>query len=130
MSAYGVPESAEGMLPWSWAEERLVPAHNYWVVTAGPVTAGLWQVSDGRLLLYLRGHKEPLTSASFSPDGQRILTSSRDGTVRTYTCDLCGGIDGLLALANARLAGMARPLTPAQRERYLPGETAAARVGP
>jgi WD40 repeat protein len=91
-----------------------------WIVTAGPVTAGLWQVSNGRLLTYLRGHKEPLTSASFSPDGRHILTSSRDGTVRMYFCELCGGIDDLLGLANARIDGLARLMTPAQRQRYLP----------
>jgi WD40 repeat protein len=90
-----------------------------WVVTAGPATAGLWPVSTGRLLLYLRGDTGPLTSASFSPDGTRILTSSRDGTVRAYTCELCGGIDDLLAVASARLAALSRPLTPAERERYL-----------
>jgi WD40 repeat protein len=94
-----------------------------WVVTAGPITAGLWQVSNGRLLFYLRGHTEPLTSASFSPDGSRILTSSRDGTLRTYTCELCGGIDDLLAVASARLASLARPLTAAERELYLSGAT-------
>jgi WD40 repeat protein len=94
-----------------------------WVVTAGPITAGLWQVSTGQLLFYLRGHTAPLTSASFSPDGRRILTSSRDGTLRTYDCELCGGIDDLVAVANARLTALARPLTPAERERYLPGGT-------
>jgi WD40 repeat protein len=92
-----------------------------WVVTAGPTTAGLWPVSTGRLLLYLRGDTGPLTSASFSPDGTRILTSSRDGTLRAYTCELCGGVDDLLAVANARLAALERPLTAAQRERYLSG---------
>jgi WD40 repeat protein len=96
-----------------------------WVVSAGPSTAGLWQVSDGRLLLYLRHHTEPLTSASFSPDGRRILTSSRDGTVQSYRCELCGGIDDLLVLANTRLAGLARPLTAAERQRYLPDDAAA-----
>ncbi len=95
-----------------------------WVVTAGPTTAGLWPVSNGRLLLYLHGHTEPLTSASFSPDGTRILTSSRDGTVRTYTCELCGNIEALLSAANARLAALARPLTPAERDRYLSVGTA------
>jgi WD40 repeat protein len=90
-----------------------------WIVTAGPVTAGVWQVSDGRLLLYLRGHTKKLTSASFSPDGRRILTSSEDGTVRTYLCELCGGIDSLLGLANTRIAGLARLMTPAQRRQYL-----------
>jgi WD40 repeat protein len=96
-----------------------------WVATAGPTTAGLWQASNGRLLFYLRGHMEPLTSASFTPDGKRILTSSRDGTLRIYTCQLCGEIDDLLAVAEARLAALSRPLTPAERERYLSGSTAA-----
>ena len=91
----------------------------HWVVTAGPTTAGLWPVSNGRLLFYLRGHTEPLTSASFSPDGTRILTSSRDGTLRTYTCELCGNSKDLLTTAKARLATLARPLTPAERNRYL-----------
>jgi WD40 repeat protein len=90
-----------------------------WVVTAGPSTAGLWQVSNGRLLLYLHGHTEPLTSASFDPDGRRILTTSRDGTVRDYVCELCGDTGDLLALATARLAALSRPLTAAERERYL-----------
>jgi WD40 repeat protein len=90
-----------------------------WVVTAGPSTAGLWQVSTGQLLLYLRGHSEPLTSASFGPDSRSILTSSRDGTVRVYACEICGGLGELVALAKVRLAQLARPLTPAERKRYL-----------
>jgi pyridoxine/pyridoxamine 5'-phosphate oxidase len=39
---YGVPTEAEGMVPWSWAEERLVAAHNYWVATAGPHASPIW----------------------------------------------------------------------------------------
>jgi hypothetical protein len=34
------------MLPWAWAEERLVAAHNYWVATAsverGPHATPVW----------------------------------------------------------------------------------------
>jgi hypothetical protein len=47
------------------------------------------------------------------------VTSSRDGTVRTYACELCRSTDDLIALAGARLAGLARTLSPAQRARYL-----------
>jgi WD40 repeat protein len=94
-----------------------------WVVTAGPTTAGLWQVSSGRLLLYLRGHTQPLTTASFSPDSTDVVTASRDGTVRTYNCDLCGGPDKLLALAESQLTTLARPLTPDERGRYLGAST-------
>src|SRR5687767_5018045 len=34
MSDYGVPDDLDGVLPWSWAEERLLASRNLWVVTA------------------------------------------------------------------------------------------------
>lgn len=34
MPGYGVPDDPDGLLPWSWAEERLVACRNYFVVTA------------------------------------------------------------------------------------------------
>ena len=55
---YGFPEGTKGLLPWSWAEQRLKKSHNYWISTIKPSTAkpnaaphvmvvwGLWQ--DGR----------------------------------------------------------------------------------
>ncbi len=36
MEGYGVPQSAEGMLPWRFAQERLERARNYWVCTVRP----------------------------------------------------------------------------------------------
>src|ERR687898_1014383 len=33
---YGVPETDEGLLSWSWAEERLAAARNYWFSTTRP----------------------------------------------------------------------------------------------
>lgn len=33
---YGIPESDEGMLPWSWAEEQLQKAMNFWIGTVRP----------------------------------------------------------------------------------------------
>lgn len=32
---YGIPESTEGILPWSWVVERLKRATIYWLATAG-----------------------------------------------------------------------------------------------
>ncbi len=34
MEDYGVTEDLEGLLPWSWAVERLIGSRNYWLVTA------------------------------------------------------------------------------------------------
>lgn len=33
---YGIAADAKGMLPWSWADERLVASRNYWIVTTRP----------------------------------------------------------------------------------------------
>jgi general stress protein 26 len=55
MPGYGMPEGKKGLLPWSWAEQRLKKSHNYWITTVKPdgsphtmVVWGLWQ--DGRFL--------------------------------------------------------------------------------
>jgi hypothetical protein len=57
---YGLPQGNKGLLPWSWAEQRLKKSHNYWFCTIKPSTVkpnhsphtmivwGLWQ--DGRFL--------------------------------------------------------------------------------
>jgi len=91
-----------------------------WIVTAGPGKAGLIDAETGQLVMFLQGHTGPLTSASFAADGKRILTSGEDGTVRTWTCDLCGGVDELVDLASRRLALTHRTLTPAERAAYVP----------
>ena len=33
MPGYGVPRDDDGVLPWSWAQARLIRSRNYWVVT-------------------------------------------------------------------------------------------------
>lgn len=60
MPGYGLPSGAKGLLPWSWAEQRLKKSHNYWITTVKPdsspqkisphtmVVWGVWQ--DGRFL--------------------------------------------------------------------------------
>jgi hypothetical protein len=55
MPGYGLPEGNKGLLPWSWAEQRLKQSHNYWITTVRPdgsphtmVVWGLWQ--DSRFL--------------------------------------------------------------------------------
>jgi hypothetical protein len=52
---YGLPKSKKGLLPWSWAEQRLKKSHNYWITTVKSgnspkdtaphtmVVWGLWQ---------------------------------------------------------------------------------------
>ena len=56
---YGIPETLDGTLPWSWATQRLEGAITYWLATTGadgaphviPIwgawVAGLWYVEGG-----------------------------------------------------------------------------------
>ncbi len=70
MPGYGLPEGSKGLLPWTWAEQRLKKSHNYWITTVKPggslqdsssqnvaphtmVVWGLWQ--DGRFLFSTGG---------------------------------------------------------------------------
>jgi len=93
----------------------------HWLVTAGPTSAGLWNIASGRLLFYLRGHSDQVEDAAFAPDSRHIVTASADGTVRIYACDICGSVYELAQLAHTRLVHIAADLTPRQRKRYLGG---------
>ena len=62
-------------------------------------------------LLFLDGHDGRLLAATFDPGGRRIETVGVDGTIRAYNCAICGGVPGLLRLADARLAATGRRLT-------------------
>ena len=50
MPGYGITPAGDGdgVLPWSWAVERLTHAHNYWVATTGrssaPQLTAVWGV--------------------------------------------------------------------------------------
>ena len=36
MPGYGLPKGKKGLLPWSWARQRLTRSHNYWFITTRP----------------------------------------------------------------------------------------------
>ncbi len=101
----------------SVADARFSP-DGRWIVTAGPISARLWNVADGRPLTYLYGPKAA-TAAGFEADSRTVITREQDGTVRRYVCQLCGGLDDLSVLARSRLAATRGLLTDAERGRYL-----------
>jgi WD40 repeat protein len=90
-----------------------------WIVTAGPTVAGLWDLAGRQRLLFLRGHTGRVLAATFGKSGRSIATMGSDGTLRTYRCEVCGGIPELLRLAERRLAATGRKLTTAERRLYL-----------
>jgi WD40 repeat protein len=89
-----------------------------WIVTAGPRSVGLWRASDGRLIRLLVGPEGPFTQAAFLEDSSTIVARTEDGTIVAYDCRICGGAAELVALADERLAGTGRELTPEERTLY------------
>ena len=75
-----------------------------WIAAAAPISVIIWAGQSGAQLFYLRGHKDPLTGVSFAPRKPTVLSSSRDGTLRTYTCEVCVDLNGLVHLAERRIA--------------------------
>jgi WD40 repeat protein len=94
-------------------------ADGRWVATAGPNTAGLWDLASRQRLLFLPGHESRVLAASFDPAGRTITTVGADGTLRSFRCEVCGGVADLLRLAERRLAAVGRELTAAERRLYL-----------
>ena len=45
---------------------------------------GLWDLRNGQLLYTLEGQTDEIYSAMFSPDGKRLITTSRDDTARVW----------------------------------------------
>jgi len=69
---YGFPKGTKGLLPWSWAEQRLKKSHNYWITTVKPdgsphtmVVWGLWQ--DGRFLFSTGGKSRKAQNLAQNP---------------------------------------------------------------
>ena len=77
-----------------------------WVVTAGPITVGLWLAQSNAPAIFLAAPvTKPLSGAAFTgPKGRTVIAASRDGSVLHYRCDICGQVDALIALARHRLA--------------------------
>jgi len=65
-------------------------------------------------VLTLTGSTRFLTAIGFSPNGTRLVTGSRDGTVRIYVLP----VDELMSVARSRLT---RGWTAAECKQYLAG---------
>jgi len=60
-----------------------------------------------------------VTAVGFDARSRAVITRERNGTVRRWECDLCGGLDELVALGKSRLRATGRTLTADEQARYL-----------
>jgi pyridoxamine 5'-phosphate oxidase-like protein len=84
MPGYGIlgPTQGSGLLPWSWAEQRLEAARNYWVATVWPdgrphLTAVWGQWHDGRLLFTCARRSRKARNLAAEP---RLTVSTEDAS--------------------------------------------------
>ena len=110
MPGYGLPEGNKGLLPWSWAEQRLKKSHNYWITTVKPdgaphtmVVWGLWQ--DGRFLF----------STGSKSRKSRNLAQNADCVVCTELANEAVIVEGIAELADVAAR---RKLLPAYERKY------------
>ena len=75
-----------------------------WVVTTASRAVCLIDVEGRRKLYFLRGGDALLTAAAFDATGRTIVAGDAAGDVRTWACDVCGGLAELRAVAGQRLA--------------------------
>jgi hypothetical protein len=90
MPGYGIAPAGDGagLLPWSWAHERLVEARGYWLATAGgdgrPHLAAVWGLwADGALHVSTGGRSRKARDLVRNP----LVAVSVDGTDRSLTID-------------------------------------------
>jgi PPOX class probable F420-dependent enzyme len=59
LDGYGIATSAEGLMPWSWADAQLRDAHNYWICTTRPDgrphAMPVWGAWTGEVVLFGTG---------------------------------------------------------------------------
>jgi len=107
---YGFPKGAKGLLPWSWAEQRLKKSHNYWIVTVKPdgsphvmVVWGMWQ--DERFLF----------STGSQSRKARNLASNPNCVVSTEDAHEAVIVEGIAEIADAAAR---RKMIPAYQRKY------------
>ena len=101
MPGYGIkgPGEGTGLLPWSWAEERLERSRNYWVVSlwpdGRPHSMPVWGVWDGEAMWF---------SSSGRSRKTRNLAADPRCVVTTEDANEPVVVEGLAELVDERAA--------------------------
>jgi len=116
MPDYGVrgPDEGSGLLPWSWAQERLAASRNYWVVSlwpgGRPHAMPVWGVWDGAALWFSSGPRSR-KARNLAADPRTVVTTEDAGepVVLEGTAALVSAraeIERVAALMDAKYGGI------------------------
>ena len=86
---------------------RMGRAHRQW--PPWDETARVWDVATGREIAVLRGHRNFVYFAAFSPDGARIVTTGLDGNVRIWKAETAEQILLLRDVSRSRVTAYFSP---------------------
>jgi PPOX class probable F420-dependent enzyme len=116
MPDYGVlgPDEGSGLLPWSWAEERLTGSRNYWITSlspdGSPHSMPVWGVWDGAALWFSSGRRSR-KARNLAGDPRCVVTSedASEPVVIEGTAELVRELDAIARVAelmNAKYGGV------------------------
>lgn len=114
MPGYGVvgPGEGSGLLPWSWAEERLASSRNYWVVTLWPdgrphamPVWGIWDTQDQSLWFTSSLQSRKVRNLTADPRCVVTTENAMDPVVVEGVAEIVtdtGAITRVIALVNVK----------------------------
>lgn len=88
------------------------------VAPPGATSADLWRGASSRLVTTLVGHAGQVQDVVFHPDGQRVITNSKDGTVRVW--DIASGKELRQIVVPPTSAPLTVVIDPAGRWLWMP----------
>ena len=118
MPGYGISDASDGLLPWSWAEQRLARAHVYILSTVrpdgAPHAAPVWAVWHGGAVVLSTGAgsrkarnlaAEPRCAVTIGDDDETVIV---EGTAAVLT----GPVDEVAAAYTAKYGEGVPPGSP------------------
>jgi Pyridoxamine 5'-phosphate oxidase len=113
MPGYGVAGSEAGLLPWSWALERLVSSHRYWLATAdqhgAPHLMPVWAVWYEESLWFSSGGRSRKVRNLRANPRCAVQAGDADPVIVHGSVEFVGDPDGALVAAYRAKYGEAPP---------------------